>query len=165
VRGVEFQQASNEELTIRRRRSVRAALAPLLALVSWIAVVVLLGPPTLYGMIVLGIGSGCLPWLLPKLSAALRTFHITLSNEQGTVRVDGELLEAARVETRVVTTFFTQDPKGYSLSLWVVFAEGSSRDVELGRFKTLLEVSQASWTIESFLATASVKSQPASRVR
>jgi hypothetical protein len=159
VRGVEFQQASDETLTVRRRRSPRAAIGPCAALAVWIAVLVLIGPTSLYGMIILGVGAGFLPWVLPKLSAAFRTFEITLSNEQGTVMVDHEALEAARVETRVVTTFFTQDPKGYSLSLWVLFAQGGSRDVELGRFRTLLEVSQASWTIEAFLAMASIKSK------
>lgn len=123
-----------------------------------------MGPVTLYGMILLGVGAGFLPWLLPRLSAALRTFQVTLSHHQGAVLVDEEPLEAARVETRVVCTFFTQDPKGYSLSLWVLFTEGGSRDVELGHFRTLLEVSQASWTIEAFLALASIK-KPASTVR
>ena len=140
-------------------------MAPLLALGGWIAGIVFLGPTSLYGMIVVGVGAGFLPWLLPKLSAALRIFEVTLRHEQGVVRVDQEPLEAARVETRVLTTFFTQDPKGYSLSLWVLFTQGGSRDVELGRFATLLEVSQASWTIEAFLARASIKSQSASRVR
>ena len=124
-----------------------------------------IGPTSLYGMIAIGVGAGFLPWLLPRLSAALRTFEVTLSHRQGAVLVDQEPLEAARVETRVVVTFFTQDPKGYSLSLWVLFTEGGSRDVELGRFRTLLEVSQASWTIEAFLATASIRSKPASTVR
>ena len=165
MRGVEFQQGSDEVLTIRRRRSPRGAVAPLGALVGWIALVFVVGPLSIYGMIILGVGAGCLPWLLPRLSAALRTFEVRLSHEQGTVRVDEEPLEAARVETRVVCTFFTRDPKGYSLSLWVLFTEGGSRDVELGRFKTLLEVSQDSWTIETFLAMASIKSKPASTVR
>lgn len=132
---------------------------------SWIALVIFLGPTSLYGMIALAVGAGGLPWLLPKLSAALRTFEVTLCRSQGTVLVDGDPLEAARVESRVLTTFFTQDPKGYSLSMWVLFTEGASRDVDLGRFRTMLEVSQASWTIEAFLATASIASKPASTVR
>ena len=164
MRGVEFQQGSDEVLTVRRRRSPRSAIAPAAAILVWVGLVVFIGPTTLYGMILLGAGAGCLPWLLPKLSAALRNFEVTLTHAQGTVRVDGEPLEAARVESRVVTTFFTRDPKGYSLSLWVLFCEGSSRDVELGHFKTLLDVSQASWTLEAFLATASIKSK-ASTVR
>ena len=165
MRGVEFHQASDEVLTIRRRRNPRRALGPAFALVAWIGLLLLIGPASIYGMIVIGVGAGCLPWLLPKLSGALRMFEVRLTHNQGAVWVDGEPLEAARVETRLVCTFFTQDPKGYSLSLWVLFTEGSSRDVELGRFRTLLEVSQASWTIEAFLAMAAIKSKPASTVR
>lgn len=165
MRGVEFQQATEEMLTIRRRRSWRAAIVPLLALTGWVCVLAMIGPASLYGMIVLAVGAGILPWLLPRLSAAVRNFEITLARSPSGVLVDGEPLESARVESRVVCTFFTQDPKGYSLSLWVLFVEGGSRDVELGRFRTLLDVSQASWTIEAFLATASIASQPASKVR
>ena len=165
MRGVEFQQVSNDVLTIRRRPSARAAFAPAFVLVAWITLLLLLGPLTLYGLIVLGVGVGFLPWLLPKLGAAVRTFEVNLSHEQGVIRVGQEPLESARVETRVVTTFFTQDPKGYSLSLWVMFAAGGSQDIELGRFRTLLEVSEASWKIESFLAMAPLKSQLASKVR
>ena len=135
------------------------------ALIVWISGVLALGPASLYGMIVIGVGAGFLPWLLPKLSAALRHFEVRLSLHPDAVRVDDEPLEAARVETRLICTFFTRDPKGYSLSLWVLFVEGSSRDVELGRFATLLEVSEASWIIEAFLARASIPSKPASRVR
>ena len=162
---MEIQQASDEVLTIRRRPSPRAALPTAAALSAWIGAVVFIGPTSLYGMILIGVGAGFLPWLLPKLSAALRTFEVTLSHNQGGVMLAHEPLEAARVETRLVVTFFTQAPKGYSLSLWVMFTEGGSRDVELGRFKTLLEVSQASWTIEAFLAMASIKAKPASTVR
>ena len=163
MHGIEFQQGSDELLTIRRLRNPKAALVPGGAIAGWIALVVVIGPTSVYGMICIGVGAGVLPWLFPRIIAAVRTFEVTLSHAQGAVRVDLEPVEAARVETRVVTTFFTRNPKGYSLSLWVLFTEGSSRDIELGRFRTLLDVAQASWTIEAFLARAAIKSKPASQ--
>ena len=82
--------------------------------------------------------------------------------KDGTIRVDGEPLESARVESRVRMTFLTREAKDYSLSLWVMFTDGETRTVELGRFRTMLEVSQAAGTIEAFLTGDTVQSSPAS---
>ncbi len=168
MRGIEFQQAYDETLealTVRRRRNLRAAIVPLVGVVAWVSTLVAIGPLSFYGMLSIGVGLGVLLWLVPKLAVAVKAFEITLTQNEGALSVDGELLESARVETRVLFTYFTKNPKGYSLSLWMLFSQGGSRDVELGRFSNLLEASQASWTIEAFLATASTRSKSASHVR
>lgn len=158
--GVEFLQTSDELLKIRRRRTPRSAITPLVMLLVWLALVALLNPLAFYGMVVLGLGAGTLPFLLPKVRRALRVAEVTLSRSGPLLLLDLEPLEAARVETRVLTTWATKTPRGYTVSLWVLFTEGGSRDIELGRFPSLLAASEAAGTVEAFLALAAIKSRP-----
>lgn len=156
MRGVELQQVSDETLKICRRRAPVAAIVPLLAMATWIAAIFAVGP--FYGMILLGVGLGTLPWVLPLINRAIRPFEVTLTRSAQSVSLDQQPLEAARVETRVLSTWITRSPCGYSLSLWVLYVEGGNADVGLGRFRSLLEASQAAGTIEAFLANASITS-------
>lgn len=87
-------------------------------------------------------------------SAQVRTW--TLVRTQGRLLVDGEPLELARVELRVAQMPLTRAPTGYTLSLWMMTAAGPI-DVPLGRYRTLIEASGISGTVEDFVQRANVK--------
>ena len=98
--------------------------------------------------------------LLPVISVALlrmaRTQERTLVRANNRLLLDGEPLEMARVELRVIKMPITRVPTGYALSLWVMTASGPE-DVPIGRFATLLEASALSGQLEDFVQRANVK--------
>lgn len=87
---------------------------------------------------------------------AARTRTWTLVRTQGRLLVDGEPLELARVELRVAQMPITRAPTGYTLSLWMMTSAGPV-DVPLGRYRTLIEASGVSGTVEDFVQRANVK--------
>lgn len=101
----------------------------------------------------------CLP-LLPALAVALSRFarvtERTLVRSNGRLLLDGEPIELARVELRVVKLPITRVPRGYALSLWVMTAVGPE-DVPIGHSRTLLEASTLSGQVEDFVQRANVK--------
>ncbi|MDP1825175.1 MAG: hypothetical protein Q8L48_18090 [Archangium sp.] len=80
----------------------------------------------------------------------------TLVRANNRLLLDGEPLEMARVELRVLKLPITRVPTGYALSLWVMTASGPE-DVPIGRFATLLEASALSGQLEDFVQRANVK--------
>ena len=159
MHGVEFLQANEERLQIRRRPHLRNALFPLAGIAVWLAVVAVLDPFTIPGLVALGVGFGTLGWWVPMIAFAVRRTDVLLVRSGPVLLLGSEPLEAARVETRVVSAWFRDAPRGYVVSLWVLLTEGGNRDVELGRFRTLLEASEAAGTVEQFLALAAMKSK------
>lgn len=71
--------------------------------------------------------------------------------------LDGEPLDMARVELRVLKWPFTSVPNGYALSLWVMTASGPE-DVPIGQFPTMLEATALSGTLEEFVQRANNRS-------
>jgi hypothetical protein len=98
--------------------------------------------------------------LLPVIAVALvrlgRTQERTLVRANGRLLLDGEPLEMARVELRVIKMPITRVPTGYALSVWVMTASGPE-DVPIGRFATLIEASALSGQLEDFVQRANVK--------
>lgn len=98
--------------------------------------------------------------LFPVIAVALvrlaRTQERTLVRANTRLLLDGEPLEMARVELRVLKMPITRVPTGYALSLWVMTASGPE-DVPIGRFATLLEASALSGQLEDFVQRANVK--------
>lgn len=158
--GVEFLQATEERLQIRRRPRLRHALIPLAAIAAWLVAVAVLDPFTIPGLVALGVGFGSFAWWLPAIAFAVRAADVTLTRSGPLLLLGGEPVEAARVETRVRTGVFRATPRGYTVSLWVLLTEGGNRDVELGRFRTLLDASAAAGTVEQFLALSARTSKP-----
>jgi hypothetical protein len=108
-------------------------------------------------------GLAALLLLAPLLSVfsvamvrAVRPATWTLVRTQGRLLVDGEPLEMARVELRVDQMPITRVPTGYTLSLWVMTAAGPI-DIPLGTYRTLIDASLISGTIEDFVQRANVK--------
>lgn len=94
------------------------------------------------------VGVGLLRWA--------RKQERTLVRANARLLLDGEPLELARVELRVLKMPITRVPTGYALSLWVMTATGPE-DVPIGRSATLLEASTLSGQLEDFVQRANVK--------
>ena len=98
--------------------------------------------------------------IFPILAVALMRLakkqERTLVRANSRLLLDGEPLEMARVELRVLKMPITRVPTGYALSLWVMTASGPE-DVPIGRFSTLIEASNLSGQLEDFVQRANVK--------
>lgn len=98
--------------------------------------------------------------IFPILAVALmrlaKTKERTLVRATSRLLLDGEPLEMARVELRVLKMPITRVPTGYALSLWVMTASGPE-DVPIGRFSTLIDASNLSGQLEDFVQRANVK--------
>ena len=81
----------------------------------------------------------------------------TLVRTNGRLLLDGEPLDMARVELRVLKWPLTSVPNGYALSLWVMTASGPE-DVPIGQFPTMLEATALSGTLEEFVQRANNRS-------
>ena len=98
--------------------------------------------------------------IFPIIAVALMRFaktqERTLVRANSRLLLDGEPLEMARVELRVIKMPITRVPTGYMLTVWVMTASGPE-DVPIGRFATLLEASALSGQLEDFVQRANVK--------
>ncbi len=110
-------------------------------------------------------GWGFVLWLscvasMPVIAVALkrlaRVTDRTLVRAHNRLLLDGEPLDMARVELRVLKMPITRVPTGYGLSLWVMTASGPE-DVPIGHSRTLLEASALSGQLEDFVQRANVK--------
>lgn len=108
------------------------------------------------GFTVLLLSFAALPVLGVTLWRLSRRSERTLVRTSGRLLLDGEPLEMARVELRVVKMPITRVPTGYALSLWVMGAAGPE-DVPIGHSRTLLEASQLSGQLEDFVQRANLK--------
>ena len=98
---------------------------------------------TAAGAFVLIVDMAILPILGVALLRLARTQERTLVRANNRLLLDGEPLEMARVELRVIKMPITRVPTGYALTVWVMTASGPE-DVPIGRFATLLEASALS---------------------
>lgn len=97
------------------------------------------------------------PTLAVLLTRLLRSSERTLVRANGRLLLDGEPLELARVELRVLKWPFTSVPNGYALSLWVMTASGPE-DVPIAQFPTMLDATALSGTLEEFVQRANTRS-------
>ncbi len=127
--------------------------AVLLTLVGMLALSDLAAPG---GQFILIVDVVVFPILAIALTRLARRQERTLVRANGRLLLDGEPLEMARVELRVLKMPITRVPTGYALSLWVMNASGPE-DVPIGRFTTLIEASHLSGQLEDFVQRANVK--------
>ena len=85
--------------------------------------------------------------------AAVSKRHV-LVRSSGRLLLNGEPLEAARVELRVIKHWLLRRPHRYALSLWALIGRGEQLDVALGEYPSVLEASQLSGQMEEFLERA-----------
>jgi hypothetical protein len=128
----------------------------LLAAASWLVLILLVGIDNYVGLIVTGLGAGVLPLAGLRAIRHMRRRTRTFVRTPGRLFLDGEPIELARVELRLTHRRITKVPTGYELSLWVMSASGPE-DIPLGHYKTLLEASRLSGSIEEFVARANAR--------
>ena len=108
------------------------------------------------GIVTMILYSALLPTIAVGIVRWARKQERTLVRANGRLLLDGEPIEMARVELRVIKMPITKVPTGYSLSLWVMTATGPE-DVPIGRSATLLEASMLSGQLEEFVQRANAK--------
>lgn len=108
------------------------------------------------GLLLLSLSASVISVLAIVMARAAKIATWTLVRTQGRLLVDGEPLELARVELRVAQMPITRVPTGYTLSLWLMSTAGPI-DIPLGTYRTLIEASGVSGTVEDFVQRANVK--------
>jgi hypothetical protein len=108
------------------------------------------------GLLLLALSASIISVLAIVMARAAKVATWTLVRTQGRLLVDGEPLELARVELRVAQMPITRVPTGYTLSLWLMSTAGPI-DIPLGTYRTLIEASNVSGTVEDFVQRANVK--------
>jgi hypothetical protein len=108
------------------------------------------------GLLLIALSASLISVLAIVMARAAKVATWTLVRTQGRLLVDGEPLELARVELRVAQMPITRAPAGYTLSLWLMSSAGPV-DIPLGTYRTLIEASGISGTVEDFVQRASVK--------
>ncbi len=104
-----------------------------------------------------GVAGVILPLVWVKsVRAAVSRRHV-LVRSPGRLLLDGEPLEAARVELRVIRHWLLRRPQRYELSLWALIGRGEQVDVDLGAYASMLEASLSSGQMEEFLERAKVR--------
>ncbi len=109
-----------------------------------------------WALFALAVGALAWPWLAVLVVRALRPQHFTVTRSPGRLFFDGEPLELARVELRLLQWPLLQQPRGYALSLWML-TSGGPVDLPLGLFPDLLSATGRSGDLEDFLQKAGVK--------
>jgi hypothetical protein len=103
---------------------------------------------------VLVVGAVVLPLLgVKSVRSAMARRHV-LVRASSRLLLDGEPLDAARVELRVVKHWLLRRPQRFALSLWALIGRGEQVDVELGQYPNILEASTVSGQMEEFLDRA-----------
>jgi hypothetical protein len=139
---------------VGRDRSRLVLWSSTLLVLSGLLAVVELATPA--GLFTLFLDATLFPVIAVALLRLARKQERTLVRANSRLLLDGEPLEMARVELRVLKMPLTRVPTGYALSLWVMTASGPE-DVPIGRFSTLLEASALSGQLEDFVQRANVK--------
>jgi hypothetical protein len=103
---------------------------------------------------VLLVGAVLMPIVAVKAIRAAVTQRHILVRAPGRLLLDGEPIEAARIELRVIRHWLLRRPHRYALSLWALVGRGEQVDVELGGYPTMLEASMLSGQMEDFLERA-----------
>jgi hypothetical protein len=105
------------------------------------------------------VGVVLLPLVLVRAFRTARARRNVLVRAPGRLLLDGEPLEVARVELRVLKHWLFRTPRGYALSLWALVGRGEPLDVELGRFSSMLDASLVSGQMEEFLERAKARAK------
>lgn len=95
-------------------------------------------------------------WVFALRSA--RSRKVLLRREGQRVFCNGEELEVARIENRVVFSLL-KVPRAYALSLWGLTIEGRAIEVSLGELPDLFAASKMAGTVEDFLAQSTAPSR------
>lgn len=143
-----------DQLRIRRRRRPFALGLPIGLLVLFAGAVWWAGPITGTGLALLTVGGVLVPLTGLRALRAFRPQNHVLVRGGGRLLLNGEGLDIARLELRVLKHPLWRRPSGYALSLWALIGRGDPVDLELGEFSTMLEAAMLSGQLEEFLERA-----------
>ncbi len=156
MRRISLNQSRPDCLGVRLGADRHAMAAWAFAFVLAVVPLTLVDLATALGLSFLLLELVALPALALRLVGVARRQERSLVRANGRLLLDGEPLELARVELRVLKFPITHVPTGYALSLWVMTSAGPE-DIPIGRFPTLLEASALSGQIEDFVQRANLK--------
>lgn len=158
MRRVRVNQSRAECLTIDVGRDWSRAAWVSAALGLTVGVMLVPETGTFAGLLAVVLGSLVCVAIAVFLARALARTEHTLVRSTGRLLLNGDPLELARVELRVLQLPMLRRPHGYVLSLWVMTLVGPD-EVPLGHYKTLLEASTLSGQLEEFIVRANLKHQ------
>jgi hypothetical protein len=95
-------------------------------------------------------------WVMALRKA--QSHRVRLRREGQRVFCNGDELEVARIENRVVLSLL-KVPRAYSLSLWGLTIEGKAVEVQLGELPDLFASSKMAGTLEDFIAQSTMPSR------
>jgi hypothetical protein len=156
MRKVTISQPRVDCLEVRSDRDWRRALGAAGALLVTSGLILIPERGSLASIAALVLGAATMVVIGLSLRASLTSRHHLLTRSSGRLVLDGEPLEMARVELKLVVTPIFRRPAGCVLTLWVVTAAGPL-ELPLGRFATMLEASKTSGLVEDFVQRAGVK--------
>lgn len=156
MRRVNLDQSRSDCVTIDVGRDLRRAGYALLAQLCVTALMVLPERGSWASWVVFVPGSLISLLIARELVRAMREHTHALVRSNGRLLLNGDPLEMARVELRVLQLPVMKVPTGYELSLWVMTLVGPE-EVPLGRYPTLLEASLVSGSLEEFVLRANVR--------
>jgi hypothetical protein len=125
-------------------------------LAVWVALLLWRGVASRDGLALWTAGLFVVPWSGLRLWRAARRQRHVLVRGSGRLMLDGQPLDVARIETRLVRYPIFRFPRGYAVSLWGMEIDGRPVELELGRHKTLMDASRAAGDLEEFLELARV---------
>jgi hypothetical protein len=138
-----------------RRRGRPAVFARCLALAAGLALALAwVGFQGSLGVPIAALAFLGAPLLVLQGVRALRRSRHLLVRRSGKLWLDGEALELARVELRLLQRPLLRSPAGYELSLWALTVTGDPIEVRLDRFGSMLGAAQVSGQLEEFLERA-----------
>jgi hypothetical protein len=149
-----IQRISADALDIRRGPRPLGLLGAAAALTVWLALLLWRGPESRDGLALWVTGVFLVPWVALRVWRGSRRERHVLTRGGGRLVLDGQPLDVARIETRLVRHWLLRLPRGFAVSLWGMEVDGRPVELELGRHATLMDAARAAGELEEFLELA-----------
>jgi hypothetical protein len=149
-----IQRISADALDIRRGPRAAGLLGAAAMLSAWLGLLLWRGADSRDGLALWVAGLFVVPWVALRVWRAGKRDRHVLVRGQGRLVLDGQPLDVARIETRLVRHPLLRLPAGYAVSLWGMEVDGRPVELELGRHATLMEAARAAGELEEFLEVA-----------
>ena len=149
-----IRRISPDALEVRSGPRLSGFFGALALFACWAALLLWRGQSSRDGLALWVIGAALVPYVGLRWVRALRRERHVLVRGQGRLVLDGQPLDVARIETRLVRYPILSMPAGYAVSLWGMEVDGRAVELNLGRHRTLMDASAAAGELEEFLEVA-----------